>query len=197
MKNIGSQSTNTVQEKSLFMILVIVFVMSTLVGYIHSKAIVENINPEELFKNISYQPCSIKTLLLIFSNNVRVAFTTILSGVLVFPPILIVLANGLVIGSLVAYVANKSYVPAYLVAMKLIPHGILEVPAFILSACVGIQLGRVFIKFLSLRRRGQKQNLEKLTGLLTTYFLARLITIILLLTLAAFIETYVSPYIGI
>ncbi len=188
---------NTVREKNLFIILAIIFIMSTLAGYTHWQTLSKSINPEEFFKNISFEPCSIKTLLLIFSNNMRVAFTSILSGVFIFPPVLIVLANGLVIGSLVAFVANKSHVPAYLVAMKLVPHGILEIPAFILSACIGIQLGRVFVKFLSLRRKKGEQVSEEEINMLTRYFIARLIIVVLFLALAAFIETYVSPFIGL
>lgn len=88
-----------------------------------------------------------QTIWLIFSNNLFVCFITIFLGMLLcIFPFLILLTNGYLIG----YVAQKAVsVSGILILWRLLPHGIFELPAILISAGIGIKLG------MSLFRKGE------------------------------------------
>jgi stage II sporulation protein M len=75
----------------------------------------------------------------IIANNVQSAVTGTILGVLfAIVPLGIVVINGYVLG----FVANKSVNSAGLsVLWRLLPHGIFEIPAIMISVALGIRLG--------------------------------------------------------
>lgn len=84
-----------------------------------------------------------QTIWMIFSNNIYVCFLSILLGVLfgIFP-LITSLSNGFIIG----YVANKAVaIDGILTLWKLLPHGIFELPAVIISLGIGLKLGSTLI----------------------------------------------------
>jgi stage II sporulation protein M len=117
---------------------------------------------------------TMQTIWLIFTNNLFVCFLVIFLGILfgIFP-FLTLISNGYIIG----YVAQKAVaVDGILVLWKLLPHGIFELPAILISAGIGFKLGT------SLFRR--KEFLKNYKKAMLTFFLV----IFLLLFIAAVIE---------
>jgi len=91
-----------------------------------------------------------KMFFVILLNNSAKSFAVLLSGILFgLVPLIAVATNGYILG--VAYLFASGEV-GYLQATKaVLPHGVLEIPAIILSAGYGLWLGVTFAK--RIRRR--------------------------------------------
>jgi len=93
---------------------------------------------------------SILLLLVVFINNAIKALVLILLGVLLgLPPVLFVAVNGFVLGGLgsaLESVKGWGYVLA-----SFAPHGVIEVPAILLAAALGLSLGMESFKWLAKR----------------------------------------------
>jgi len=117
---------------------------------------------------------------LIFLNNLRVALLNVFLGfTLVLPP-LIVLANGYVIGLVV------SEGDVWRNVALIIPHGVVEIPTIIYSAVLGTYLGvEVIRKYLMGREVSLTKDFK--------YVLRKLVLVVVLLAIAAFIEVFITP----
>ena len=75
----------------------------------------------------------------IFFNNSSIGFISILGGILfgIFP-IIFLISNGVSIGLISSLVASKE---GLWTLWMLVPHGIFEIPAIIISFAIGIKLG--------------------------------------------------------
>ncbi len=75
----------------------------------------------------------------IIANNMASSFIAMISGIfLMIPSFAIIIVNGYVIG----FVANKSVaVGGPLILWRLVPHGIFEIPAILISVGLGIKIG--------------------------------------------------------
>jgi stage II sporulation protein M len=121
----------------------------------------------------------------IFSNNsIKTLKTMIFGAVLGVYPVIAIVINGLVIG-VVMYLAAVSHGWGA-VAITLVPHGIIELPAFLFAGAVGMMIGVLFVR----RIAGKEQHvLPKAFSLI----ISSIIILIPLLFLAAFIEAYITP----
>ena len=132
-------------------------------------------------------PFSILTVLLIFVKNASaLVFSFILSPLLCLVPVISLTINGCIISLVSAMVVQEQSL-GFLLA-GLIPHGIFELPAFIIGQAAALSFGAMAILALfSKKKRGLlpgslKQNLKYL------------VLALLLLLPAAIIETYVTPW---
>jgi len=127
----------------------------------------------------------------IFQQN-AIATLAALFGGLIFgiTSVLIVFVNGFLIGYVIIsifFFSEGNLAERFLVlAMGLIPHGILELPAFIIAAAMGLRLG---LEWVSRDAKGKRWkvvrgNLIKALGLLPL--------ILLILLIAGFVEVFVS-----
>jgi uncharacterized membrane protein SpoIIM required for sporulation len=131
----------------------------------------------------------------IFLNNVGHFWNPI--SMLVWVPLLgtmtmglELLLNGVIIGS-VATVAGMTNGVAYPI-LGLVPHGVLEIPAFILEFASIIRWQVATIEAIMAKVTGQKVNAVKLKqGIKDTVILA--VASVILFAVAAVIETYVTP----
>jgi len=115
--------------------------------------------------------------LIIFYNNLRIVILNIFLGILILPPILITMYNSYVITS---FIISGNIVKNLLL---IIPHGIIEIYAFLLSSALGLRLGvRVLIK-----RKGFSNELK--------FCLSKLTLISILLLIASLIEVFITPLI--
>ncbi len=115
-----------------------------------------------------------QTIWMIFSNNLLVCFISIILGIFlgVFP-FLILMSNGYLIG----YVAQKAvFQEGILILWKLIPHGIFEIPAILLSVGLGFKMGSSLF-----RKNDFRQNFKNA-------MMVFLFVIVGLLIIAALIE---------
>lgn len=126
----------------------------------------------------------------LFFNNTRATTLSILYGFIPYAylPALSLGTNSVMIGLFAAVFANAGESLFYYM-MGLLPHGIFEIPAMILSIACGIYLCETITE----NRRHKKSGIvrEAIANILPVYF-----TIILpLLVLAAIVEAYLTPVI--
>jgi stage II sporulation protein M len=162
------------------------FLFTILSGYILSKnlslGLLEALG--SIFGEIMWDPFSMMILIL-FNNSVK-CFIIVLLGVLLgIVPIIFVTVNGFIIGATIFEVKTLLGLPFAL--MVLLPHGIIETPSFLISCAIGFHLGNELLS----RIKGKGEiGIEFKTGM--KFFLLRILP---LLFLAAFVESYVTPFI--
>lgn len=124
-------------------------------------------------------------------NNWRAMLFSILYGLIpfIFLPAVSLMSNGMLLGIMTGvYQANG--MPVVVLAAGVLPHGVFELPALILSIACGVRLCRN-MSFLVARSRKSVPFIELAEDLLRV-----LVLVIAPLTVAAaFIECYVTPVI--
>jgi uncharacterized membrane protein SpoIIM required for sporulation len=110
----------------------------------------------------------------IFLNNAFTCFLDIILGPLlgIFPLFSVILNGGLI-----GWFAQEE---GFIIFLAIVPHGMFEIPAFLISASIGLKLGREVLK-----RKEERHLKDELRKALRVY----LILILLLLLIAAFIES--------
>ena len=115
----------------------------------------------------------------IFINNITSSFFALFLGIFfgIFS-LGVLIANAYVLG----YVASKSVMVGGIgILWKLLPHGIFEIPAIMISIAVGLKLGMFF--FVS-----KNKTWKEFRGLLADAFRVFVLIVIPLLVIAAIIE---------
>jgi len=138
----------------------------------------------DALKWILEQPPLIIMIIIFLKNLLASAMAMLLGLGLGLIPLLVVTSNGFLLG-VVAYGAVKQGGLLFLAA-GILPHGILELPAVLVSIAIGFRLG--YLLALTLAR--EKVDLAGETRI-AVRFLWRYITPILFL--AAIIETFITP----
>ncbi len=118
----------------------VVFSLFTIIGLVYPNYFEEEIL--ELIKSLILQTQNLRPLELvsfIMANNLKVAFFGVILGVIFgIVPTLALIVNGYVLG----FVANRSIAEyGILILWRLLPHGIFEIPAILISTALGIKLG--------------------------------------------------------
>lgn len=122
----------------------------------------------------------------IFLNNLQACALLFLGGAsLGIFTMVIISVNGLLIGGVVAFGIQERGLKYILAA--LLPHGLLELPAFILSGALGVALARAV--WLEL---GESGDASFAMRWLFRVFISRVIP---LLAIAAFIESFITPHV--
>ncbi|MCE8425941.1 MAG: stage II sporulation protein M [Candidatus Methanoperedens sp.] len=126
-------------------------------------------------------------MLVIFANNALKSLAALVMGAaLGIIPILFVIGNGMII-SILADAVSRQHGTLFVIK-ALLPHGIIEVPMILISTGIGLRIGHLmFMSFM-----GQRADIKKELKMGTGFFLRRIAP---LLFVAAFIETFVTPYI--
>jgi stage II sporulation protein M len=140
---------------------------------------------EELSDFLSPLPQAAIFIIIFFKNVLTVLLSVALSPFFCLMPVLALVINGGVIGLVSTLIIQEKSV-GYLLA-GLLPHGIIELPAFIMGEAVALSFGTMVILalFNKERRKDLLPNLKR-----ELKYLA--IALILFLP-AAIIETYVTP----
>jgi len=124
----------------------------------------------------------------IFANNATGALAALLFGLIAgLFPLFFVVSNGLVIGIMLEMVMNKLGAAggAVVFAAGILPHGVLELPAVLISTAIGLRLGYAALRSVA---KGDGEVAAQLKeGLLIFLF-----WILPILFLAAFIEAFVT-----
>jgi stage II sporulation protein M len=126
--------------KTYFIFSLTIFLLFTIIGLVFPTFFTEKIL--ELIKDLINQTRGLSTLELISfitSNNIQVAFFGMIFGILLgILPFLALVVNGYVLG----FVANQAIaIDGIFVLWRLLPHGIFEIPAILISTALGIRLG--------------------------------------------------------
>ncbi len=193
------------KRNSLIMLLALLVLSAFIYFSIYVIIIIKLFNPALLksFVNFIYtnypsdhpKPCTQEFFLYIFTNNTGFYWNP--QKLLVWIPIfgtlvigLTFLINGVIIGS-VAAITGLEYGPLLPIA-GLIPHGIIEIPAFIFQWTAIIRWHITISMLLFNKIRGEKVEKTKIKSELIDVFILSAISIFLLF-IAALIETYITP----
>ncbi|MBX4187376.1 MAG: stage II sporulation protein M [Candidatus Doudnabacteria bacterium] len=127
----------------------------------------------------------------IFIQNIIVSAVAIFGGILLgLGSILVVVVNGFLIGYVlmaILYAGRDNFLQAIiLIVGGLVPHGILEIPAFLLAATLGLRLGWEWMQKDATGNRGRTfaSNFKQA--------IYQIPLIVLLLIFAALLEVFVS-----
>ena len=122
----------------------------------------------------------------IFANNLQACILLFLGGVtLGLLTLFIIASNGVIIGGIMELVREQQGL-AY-VAAAILPHGIFEVPSFIISASLGFILGTALLS----EWHGGGDSAATAAAHGRTFLLG----VVPLVTIAAFVEAFITPQI--
>jgi len=156
----------------------IIFLFFGLVGFIFPNFFVEQINllVEQLLKQTEgFGTYSLISF--IFFNNLKASFLGLSLGIILgFIPISLAVVNGYVLGFVSNYAVREA---GFSSLFRLLPHGIFELPAIIISIGLGIKLGMFFFS-----KNPYKELIRRVILSLKVF----IFIIIPLLIIAAFIE---------
>jgi len=181
----GDSAEYVWELRHLFLLTLMVFTSSLLIGYILGGRLPGD--PLEQFRRLipNLEEMTPLTLFLIIAvNNLVKSLIWMLMGILFsLPPILFTILNGFYIG----WISHNSTEEhgLLLTVIALTPHGVIELPAVLLSSAAGLALGYHTIN----RLRGRGSLSEELGRALKLYIRR----IAPLLILAALIETSLTP----
>ncbi|PKM83738.1 MAG: hypothetical protein CVU88_01425 [Firmicutes bacterium HGW-Firmicutes-13] len=129
-----------------------------------------------------------KGIFLLFFNNIfaslRILFLGIILGI---PPLFGLLINGGLLGVVTVAVTQQNISPVLFLALGILPHGILEIPAFLISAAFGLKLGYHVVYPINGKNRWESTSFIINEVLQIIYFIA------FLLIAAAAVEILVTP----
>lgn len=169
--------------------LLVLFLASVVAGYFAEFSYLEEAlrQLQETAEEAGFNPLGLAVTILV--KNTVVAVITIVSGLLVVPPILILVNNGFFIGYTIHWAAvNRGADPFYLAAL-IMPHGILEIPVLILATYSGLRVAGSVIRKIGGRGDGVLSSL--------TAELRMLKIIVPLLIVSALVEAFITPMIGL
>ena len=120
----------------------------------------------------------------IFANNLQACILLFLGGATLGALTLFIIAsNGIIIGGIME-IAREERGPLF-VAAAVLPHGIFEIPAFLISASLGFLLGSSLLA--EWHGRGDAAATAR------TYARTFLLVVVPLVAIAAFIEAFITP----
>lgn len=171
--------------KKLIIVSSLIFILFGFLGYFTSGTpYLENEEAIERMREMFepfFELSSFGQFLFIAINNAITLFLSIILGLAfgIFP-LLVLLSNGMMLG-IVAYLT-----PFSVLVRGILPHGILEIPALIVSCAIGLKLGKII--FLKIKK--VKVNIKKELKIALLFFLKFLLPVIII---AAAIEAYITP----
>ncbi|MFC1845899.1 stage II sporulation protein M [Chloroflexota bacterium] len=164
----------------------VIFVITVIIGLLVNPELSSN-TMEELKETLaplaSLGPVAL-LIVIIINNTIKALFSIILGIIVGLPSLVFIGFNGFTIGVLVsALQAEIGFIP---IIASLAPHGIIEIPALILSTSLGFVVGMEVIKFIARKRSQVKATLKQSLILYARWILPGLIV-------AAIIEVFITP----
>jgi stage II sporulation protein M len=128
---------------------------------------------------------------LIWGNNIFASASSILLGIIIVFPVVFLLENGAIIGIIQKLVVLKTGMAPVWFYLALAPHGIFELPAFIIACTLGIRFGLIPFRlaYNYLRERPNPPLFQEFFQELRYYA----VFLLLILLVAAVLEVTVSP----
>ncbi|MFH1055726.1 MAG: stage II sporulation protein M [Candidatus Altiarchaeota archaeon] len=117
-------------------------------------------------------------------RNMTASLIILVTGVTVIIPVLILSANGFLVGLILRFALDRGLDPANLV-YGITPHGIFELPALFICAAAGMRVGLQAVKSKGTRVKATTQAMKEASAVYLT-------TVIPLLIIAAVVEILVS-----
>lgn len=168
----------------------VVFVLAALAGFYIAQFYPDQIRAylaeaEEFFASMQ-SPTLWGTFLMIMQNNIETMLMVVFMGLFLgIFSLTFLFANGIILGvfAYIFYSQGASLIFFFGIA----PHGIIEIPCMLFSAAIGLKIGKTVIG--KIFRKKESLTAEVASGL---RFAA--LIIVPSLVVAAFIETYITPF---
>ena len=161
-----------------------IFILGFIIGWIAVSGINTEIPPMTDVRNL-FGTFPVDVFVQLAANNWYVAANEVFAGVaFAVPTVTNLLFNGLIVGVV------GGMVPPIVFAALVLPHGIIEIPALALAGGVGLHLGHVVWRGV----RGRTTTDEVADEIGQAYNV--LLGLALLFVIAAFIEAFITPWIG-
>ena len=171
----------------------LIFVIGLVLGAVFAKPLQTALSP--LMTDLKTLALGMKhetfgaMMMTLFLHNLRTSVFMMVGGILfgIFPA-LFVLVNGALVGYVIAITYQTTHVnPFLLFAAGILPHGIFEIPAYLLASAFGIRAGVMLIRTMG--RHLEHDNWRKLGK----DMVPTLVIVVVLLFVAANIETGITP----
>lgn len=178
------------RNKNLILISFIILIASAFLGVIFSDVIQQYVTEilKEIFLSMPENPTVFNEATFLFQNNIRANIIIMIGGLFfsIFS-VLAIIMNGLIIGFTYTLVTPIQFI------VGIIPHGIFELPATILSLVGAFIITKLEINLLNaLFKKRLKEEINKSDKLVKDIVLTFIIILVLLI-IAAIIEAGVTP----
>jgi len=169
--------------KKFIYFIAVLFILSTIIGMIFPVFFIDII--EKILLEVMQKTQGLNAWQLInfiFQNNVLASFSSIFFGLaLGIFPIFFTLSNGYILGVVANMAVNQA---GFLIMWRLLPHGIFEVPAILISIGLGLRIGFYWDLFY------EKDPLNVLKSRIINTIKTFVLVVIPLLIIAAIIEGF-------
>ena len=184
------------ENKKIFLILIVIFVIAFILGDISADEIASVLMPMLKDALLKGNVTSVDAFNIMIHNETAALVTLIGSVFFAVYAFLAIFLNGFVVGFMAGYTIHSTYDLVMYIAL-IVPHGILEIPAFFCSCTSGILLFTFIFKVLRDKIRKNTfseayQNNKKTLKHVAVLFLVAVI----LFAIAALIEGFITPQIG-
>jgi stage II sporulation protein M len=153
------------------------------VGELLQFSILEEIG--EVFQWVAELNPFIVMLFIFLNNSVKSFFAILLGFIFAIAPILFVTTNGLLLGMVVFDAIREG--GTVFVLSAILPHGIVEIPIFLLSVAIGLRMGVQTVLKLDGKDVKLRFELKKALRFFVLYILP-------LFLLSAFLEAFITPF---
>lgn len=183
LKNvIKSVSTHYTEFKYATAIFAVTFLLG-IIGYIEFAELIDTSTVSDL--GYVFESDNFSTVNVLINNLLTTSVSAVGAIAVGIPTLINLLINGLVLG--ITFGISLTSDPQTVFLATLLPHSIIEIPAFLLASAVGLRFPRLLIKYLT----------ESREYILHRNELRQMITVIgvsiVLIVLAAVVEGYVTP----
>lgn len=171
----------------MFIVSTAIFLTSIIVGYRIGVLLEYSLEPlRETFKPLQGLSPYILALVIFLNNSAKTLIAIVLGVTVGIVPTLFISINGLILGYVIYTALPELGVVG--LASLILPHGVFELPAVLLSTALGLLVGLEVIKKLTRREASVKTALRYSLKIYLKYVIPMLIT-------AAVVEVFVTPYI--
>ena len=189
-----------VENKKIFLILIVIFAIAFILGDISADEIASVLMPMLKDALLKGNVTSVDAFNIMIHNETA-ALITLIGSVFfaIYAAIYAFIAiflNGFVVGFMAGYTIHSTYDLVMYIAL-IVPHGILEIPAFFCSCTSGILLFTFIFKVLRDKIRkntfseAYQNNKKTLKHVMVLFLIA-----VILFAIAALIEGFITPQIG-
>jgi len=183
-------------NKKIFYVLIIIFIIAIFLGYMLTDYLKEILMPL-LKEAMNSTDISENDALNILVHNETTAILTLISSIFfAVMPVLSIFVNGFAVGFLAGYTIDSTYKLAMFFVL-IAPHGIFEIPALLCTCTSGILLFLSILRILQDKINGftfkesYNNNKKTLKQMIILFIIAMLLFLI-----AAIVEGYITPYLG-
>ena len=176
--------------RTWLLITIALFITSAVFGWLMPESVAQILAGdiaalEELGSMLGSLSPALMAIIILAKNTVSLLISFVMSPILCLVPLLALIANGWLLGWISATVLETK--PLSFLLAGLLPHGIIELPAFFIGEAAALSSGSLIIMSL-FNRESRTTLLPKLKQNLKYFVLA-----LALLLPAALIETFITP----